>query len=86
LLDRLAGKLNFTYHLKLGSKIPELASLPEVGQAYDNSHPPANSRAIDLAIKNHLACKIDSWRVKLSDTMGQRYYLIPLERAKCKPE
>jgi hypothetical protein len=43
-------QLNFTYHIKLGSKIPELASLPEVGQAYDNSHPPANSRAIDLAI------------------------------------
>jgi hypothetical protein len=34
----------------LGSKIPVLASLPEVGQAYDNSHPPANSRTIDLAI------------------------------------
>jgi hypothetical protein len=47
---RLASKLNFTYQLKLGSKIPVLASLPEVGQAYDNSHPPANSRTIDLAI------------------------------------
>jgi hypothetical protein len=34
----------------LGSEIPVLASLPEVGQAYDTSHPPANSRTIDLAI------------------------------------
>ena len=36
--------------IEMGSKIPMLVSLPEVGQAYGTSHPRANSRETDLAI------------------------------------